>query len=388
MSILLAVFSLRVEKPPGLSGYLVLTAAHCCMPTPLTLGRGPCVVVLWCCGVVVLAPCWLGPDAPNDTNFPAADVGVPPPLRTPSPPGYYSLLRFPRDEVRRETRATSWSLDQAKRERSATESQPAVERDNDRLVGARGAEPRYLSPATKMMVAARPERAAQTTPLLRVSMLLLAAAAVAGASTAANVMPMAFAGGDLVANLKEVGEAPVRTVSCVGAQGSGKSTLMKTMFGQGASNLALLEARSSAAFVPETDEVEVGAGQAMVSLAVSDATIYNVLVHDLRRPDAMSDVQVSKTSNGGIMPNSTAHKQQGCVREHQQPGMSEQGFSRCRVSALRGWGVEGKSDPALGVFAAYHCSAYCCSLQTCVARVFMLHTARPFSLPTTRGPLN
>ncbi|CBJ31119.1 RHD3b, RHD3/Sey1 family GTPase involved in the ER-to-Golgi traffic [Ectocarpus siliculosus] len=142
-----------------------------------------------------------------------------------------------------------------------------------------------------MMVAARPQRAAQTTPLLSISMLLVVTVAGAGASTVASVMPMAFAGGDLVANLKEVGEAPVRTVSCVGAQGSGKSTLMKTMFGQGASNLALLEARSSAAFVPETNEVEVGAGQAMVSLAVSDATIYNVLVHDLRRPDALSDVQ-------------------------------------------------------------------------------------------------
>lgn len=107
-------------------------------------------------------------------------------------------------------------------------------------------------------------------------------------------MPMAFAGGDLVASLKESGEAPVRTVSCVGAQGSGKSTLMRTMFGQGASNLALLEARSGAAYVPETNEFEMGAGQAMVSLAVSDATIYNVLVHDLRRPDAMSDVQVRR----------------------------------------------------------------------------------------------
>ena len=107
-------------------------------------------------------------------------------------------------------------------------------------------------------------------------------------------MPMAFAGGDLVTNLKESGDAPVRTVSCVGAQGSGKSTLMRTMFGQGASDLALLEARSSAAYVPETNEFEVGAGQAMVSLAVSDATIYNVLVHDLRRPEAMSDVQVRR----------------------------------------------------------------------------------------------
>lgn len=107
-------------------------------------------------------------------------------------------------------------------------------------------------------------------------------------------MPMAFAGGDLVTNLKEFGEEPVRTVSCVGAQGSGKSTLMRTMFGTGASNLALLEARSSAAYVPETNEFETGAGQAMVSLAVSDATIYNVLVHDLRRPDAMSDVQVNE----------------------------------------------------------------------------------------------
>lgn len=122
--------------------------------------------------------------------------------------------------------------------------------------------------------------------------MLALAATAAEASPGTSSMPMAFAGGDLVTSLKEFGEEPVRTVSCVGAQGSGKSTLMRTMFGKGASNLALLEARSSAAYVPETSEFETGAGQAMVSLAVSDATIYNVLVHDLRRPDAMSDVQV------------------------------------------------------------------------------------------------
>lgn len=110
----------------------------------------------------------------------------------------------------------------------------------------------------------------------------------------ANAMPMAFAGGDLVALLKESGEAPVRTVSCVGAKGSGKSTLMRSMFGddETPAGLALLEARSSVAFVPESNEFEVGTGQAMVSLAVSDATIYNVFVHDLIRPDALTDVQV------------------------------------------------------------------------------------------------
>lgn len=137
-----------------------------------------------------------------------------------------------------------------------------------------------------------PQRA--VLALARISMLLLAATAAAEASAGGSAMPMAFAGGDLVTNLKEFGDEPVRTVSCVGAQGSGKSTLMRTMFGQGASNLALLEARSNAAYVPETNEFEMGAGQAMVSLAVSDATIYNVLVHDLRRPDAMADVQVRR----------------------------------------------------------------------------------------------
>ncbi|CAM9173676.1 unnamed protein product [Hapterophycus canaliculatus] len=141
------------------------------------------------------------------------------------------------------------------------------------------------------MMATAPQRTAATSLTLLSSIAMLLLAATADASSGANAMPMAFAGGDLVTSLKESGEAPVRTVSCVGAQGSGKSTLMRTMFGSGASNLALLEARSGAAYVPETNEFEVGAGQAMVSLAVSDATIYNVLVHDLRRPNAMSDVQ-------------------------------------------------------------------------------------------------
>lgn len=226
-----------------------------------------------------------------------------------------------------------------------------------------------------MMVAARPQRAAQTTPLLSISMLLVVAVAGAGASTAASVMPMAFAGGDLVENLKEVGETPVRTVSCVGAQGSGKSTLMKTMFGQGASDLALLEARSSAAFVPETNEVEVGAGQAMVSLAVSDATIYNVLVHDLRRPDALSDVQVIQLHQ--------AHKQVAKRAEQQQPGVREEGSSRC-AWVLCGARVSREEPSRPWRVCCLSLCVLCCSLEH-VLLAFMLHTARPLPLPT-RGP--
>ena len=108
-----------------------------------------------------------------------------------------------------------------------------------------------------------------------------------------SAMPASFVGGDLVATLKECGEVPVRTVSCIGAQGSGKSTLLRSMWPSPPEGFALIEATSSVAYVPETNEFEVGAGRAMVSLAVSDVTIYNVLVHDLGRPDALSDVQVS-----------------------------------------------------------------------------------------------
>lgn len=118
-----------------------------------------------------------------------------------------------------------------------------------------------------------------------------------------SAMPMAFAGGDLLVSLRECGETPVRTVSCVGAQGSGKSTLMRSMFGVqagedgaaagvGGAGLALLEARSDCAYSAETNDFRVGTGEAMVSLAVSDVMIYNVLVHDLTRVDALSDLQV------------------------------------------------------------------------------------------------
>lgn len=99
-----------------------------------------------------------------------------------------------------------------------------------------------------------------------------------------------------MASLKEYGDAPVRTVSCAGAQGSGKTTLMRSMFGAEAGSLedglALLEVDSDCAYLPETNEFQVGTGQAMVSLAVSDVMIYNVLVHDLRRPDALLELQV------------------------------------------------------------------------------------------------
>ena len=69
--------------------------------------------------------------------------------------------------------------------------------------------------------------AASTTAAVAMSMLLLLGEA------SSSAMPMSFAGGDIVATLKECGDSPVRTVSCVGAQGSGKSTLMRSMLGEG-----------------------------------------------------------------------------------------------------------------------------------------------------------
>ncbi|CAN0463470.1 unnamed protein product, partial [Phaeothamnion confervicola] len=35
----------------------------------------------------------------------------------------------------------------------------------------------------------------------------------------------------MVALLKELGDRPVRTVACVGARGTGKSTMLRSMFG-------------------------------------------------------------------------------------------------------------------------------------------------------------
>lgn len=139
------------------------------------------------------------------------------------------------------------------------------------------------------------KRAVPGAAAAQATWLLMLLCVVGEASS--NTMPMAFAGGDLVATLKEVGEAPVRTVSCVGSQGSGKSTLMRSMFGEEdggrlPAGLALMEARSNCAYAADTNEFSVGTGQAMVSLAVSDVMIYNVLVHDLIRPDALSELQV------------------------------------------------------------------------------------------------
>lgn len=137
------------------------------------------------------------------------------------------------------------------------------------------------------------KRAVPRAAAAQATSLLMLLSAVGGASS--STMPMAFAGGDLVATLKEFGEAPVRTVSCVGSQGSGKSTLMRSMFGEEGrppAGLALMEARSNCAYAADTNEFTVGTGQAMISLAVSDVMIYNVLVHDLIRPDALSELQV------------------------------------------------------------------------------------------------
>lgn len=115
-----------------------------------------------------------------------------------------------------------------------------------------------------------------------------------------NVFPAKFSEGDFVASLRDYGEAPVRTVSCVGPQRSGKTTLMKSIFGAEAGSLedglALLEADSDCAYSPDVDEFNVGTGRAMISLAISDVMIYNVMVHDLRQPDALSELQVSRRS--------------------------------------------------------------------------------------------
>lgn len=109
-------------------------------------------------------------------------------------------------------------------------------------------------------------------------------------------IPMSPSGENILVLLKDHGESPIRTVSCVGAHGSGKTTLMRSMFGAEAGSiqdgLALLEVDSDCTFSPETNDFQVRTGQAMVSLAVSDVMMYNVLVHDLRRSDALSELQV------------------------------------------------------------------------------------------------
>lgn len=148
---------------------------------------------------------------------------------------------------------------------------------------------------------AMPRNNTTTTTKAMLMALVVALVVNRASSSVRSSIPMAFAGGDLVATLKKSGEAPVRTVSCVGSQGSGKSTLLRSMFGgEGAAEapaapsggLALMEGRSNCANAAGTDVFSVGSGQTMVSLAVSDVMIYNVMVHDLIRPDALSELQV------------------------------------------------------------------------------------------------
>lgn len=148
---------------------------------------------------------------------------------------------------------------------------------------------------------ATPRNNTTTTTTTMLMALMVALVIDRASSSVSSSIPMAFAGGDLVATLKESGEAPVRTVSCVGSQGSGKSTLLRSMFGgeeaaeapaAPSAGLALMEGRSNCAYSADTNEFSVGSGQTMVSLAVSDVMIYNVMVHDLIRPDALSELQV------------------------------------------------------------------------------------------------
>jgi len=65
--------------------------------------------------------------------------------------------------------------------------------------------------------------------------VLSLAAAVEASAKAASVTPMPFARGDILANLKEIPETPMRTISRVGARETGKCiAVVGNMFGQGA----------------------------------------------------------------------------------------------------------------------------------------------------------
>ncbi|KAG5188969.1 hypothetical protein JKP88DRAFT_24149, partial [Tribonema minus] len=115
--------------------------------------------------------------------------------------------------------------------------------------------------------------------------LAVALLVLGGGDAAAK--PTSVLGTSLVESLKAAGATPLRVVSCIGSQGTGKTTLMKSMFGPAVEQetliaddgLVLLEAESSCSLASRAKAVR----DAAAALAAADVAVYNVFMQDLQR---------------------------------------------------------------------------------------------------------
>eukprot|EP00953_Heterococcus_sp_UTEX-ZZ885_P029974 15863-Heterococcus_DN1.PRE.2 len=121
-------------------------------------------------------------------------------------------------------------------------------------------------------------------------MVVLTAAVVLLLASSAAARSGSLAGSSLLAPLKDAGDSPMRMVACIGSEGTGKSTLMRTMFGTevgtesvlAEDGLVLLEAESGGNRDSKAP-LSLSAIDAAVAVATSDVVIYNVFLHDLAR---------------------------------------------------------------------------------------------------------
>jgi Root hair defective 3 GTP-binding protein (RHD3) len=212
-------------------------------------------------------------------------------------------------------------------------------------------------------------------------MVVLTAAVVLLLASSAAARSATLAGSSLLTPLKDAGDSPMRMVACIGSEGTGKSTLMRTMFGSevgtesvlAEDGLVLLEAESGGNRDSKAP-LSLGAIDAAVAVATSDVVIYNVFLHDLARSSLgiLSELQpameeVLSLRAAGLLSADQQHKTlMIAVRDYDESEISEADVESAVTAKLRSmWAAAVKpqqaSDKAAGAanFDDYFRVSFC-----------------------------
>jgi Root hair defective 3 GTP-binding protein (RHD3) len=181
-------------------------------------------------------------------------------------------------------------------------------------------------------------------------MVVLTAAVVLLLASSAAARSGSLAGSSLLAPLKDAGDSPMRMVACIGSEGTGKSTLMRTMFGTevgtesvlAEDGLVLLEAESGGNRDSKAP-LSLSAIDAAVAVATSDVVIYNVFLHDLARSSLgiLSELQpameeVLSLRAAGLLSADQQHKTlMIAVRDYDESEISQADVESAVTAKLR-----------------------------------------------------